>query len=135
MTTYYKATFADGRVLTRSTAGRTYSHAHTPGRRTAQWAGSEILARKAAKGGEVVPAIEITAQEYRALNSAAQAAALEAARDAGREYHHQAPEELLATVARKASATFYDKALQVAFLEGYQAARAQRDAFLQEGGR
>jgi len=134
MTKFYKATFSDGRVLTRSTASRTYSHAHSPGRQAAQWAGSQSLAHKAAKGGEVVPAVEITSQEYRALNSAAHAAALEAAVEAGREYHRQASDELLAAVARKASATFYDKALRLAFVEGYQAARAQRDAFLQERG-
>jgi len=62
------------------------------------------------------------------------AAAAEAAREQGREHHHQAPDELLVAVARTASARFTDKALQLAFLEGYQAARAQRDAFLQERG-
>jgi hypothetical protein len=72
MTTYYKATFSNGRVLTRSTAGRSYSHAHSPGWKAAQWAGSESLAHKAAKGGEVVPAVEITRTEYQALNEKAQ---------------------------------------------------------------
>jgi hypothetical protein len=68
MTTYYKATFSDGQVFTRSTAGRSYSHAHTPHWRAAQWASTEALARKAAKGAEIVPAIEITRQEYTAIN-------------------------------------------------------------------
>jgi hypothetical protein len=67
MTTYYKATFSDGRVYTRSTAGRSYSHAHTPGWRAAQWASTEALARKAAKGAEIAPAIEITGPDYRVL--------------------------------------------------------------------
>jgi len=70
VTTYYKATFSDGQTFTRSTKGRTYSHAHTPHWRAAQWASSEALARKAAKGAEIVPAIEITSAEYRAINDA-----------------------------------------------------------------
>jgi hypothetical protein len=67
MTTYYKATFSNGAIHARSTAGRKYSHAHSPGWRAAQWASTEQLARKASKGTEVVPAIEITAREYREI--------------------------------------------------------------------
>lgn len=68
--------------------------------------------------------------------SAALAAALEAAHDIGRDLHRQDPELLLVAVARKASAEYPNsKALALAMLEGYQAARAQRDAYLQEGGR
>jgi len=70
MTTYYKATFSDGQTFTRSTAGRTYSHAHSPGWKAAQWAGKETLAIKAAKGTEIAAAVEITAAEYRAINEA-----------------------------------------------------------------
>ncbi len=69
MTTYYKATFSDGSVHTRSTDSRKYTHAHEcPWRRGQKsWAGSEALAIKAAKGAEIAPAIEITSAEYRAL--------------------------------------------------------------------
>ncbi len=63
MTTYYKATFSNGAVRVRSTA-RKYSHAHTPAWRSAQWASTEARAHKAARGGELAPAIEITRQEY-----------------------------------------------------------------------
>jgi hypothetical protein len=68
MTTYYKATFSNGQVFTRSTAGRKYSHAHSPGWKAAQWASAVGLAYNAAKGTEIVPAIEITRQEYTAIN-------------------------------------------------------------------
>ena len=81
MTTYYKATFSDGQVFARATAGRKYSHAHSPGWRAAQWASREGLAHKAARGAEVVPAIEISAAEYRAViqdNASRRAAILKA---------------------------------------------------------
>lgn len=74
MTTYYKATFSDGSVHTRSTdAGRTYTHAHACSWNSSKksWASSEALAIKAGKGSEVVPAIEITSAEYRALKKGA----------------------------------------------------------------
>lgn len=82
MTTYYKATFSNGQVLTRSTAGRTYSHAYLTGH-SSGWARNELLAHKAmaqwrsykAVGGEVAPAVEITPFEYRDLKKSAHAKA------------------------------------------------------------
>ena len=74
MTTYYKATFSDGSVHTRSTdAGRTYTHAHGCAWNASKksWAGSEALAIRAAKGAEIAPAVEITAQEYRVIKRGA----------------------------------------------------------------
>ena len=88
MTTYYKATFENGTTVSRSTAGRTYTHAwlvafpkwKSPGetRHENGFSGSEPLARKALgswtrpdltfKG--VAPAVEITSKEYRALKAA-----------------------------------------------------------------
>ena len=76
MTTFYKATFADGRTFTRSTAGRTYSHCYRTGH-SSGWARTEVLAHKAmaqwrsykAVGGEIAPAVEIDAKEYRALKT------------------------------------------------------------------
>lgn len=73
MTTFYKATFSDGSVHARSTEGRTYTHAyvgHVYATPRACWSGSERLAHQAAKGAEIAPAVEITAQEYRALRKA-----------------------------------------------------------------
>jgi hypothetical protein len=72
-TKYYKATFSNGQVETRSTASRTYTHAHACSWNACHtsWAGSEALAVKAAKGAEIAPAVEITAQEYRALKAGA----------------------------------------------------------------
>lgn len=75
MTTYYKATFSDGRVLTRSTASRTYSHCYLTGGGSSGWAKSSVHAHKAmaawrcyaAEGGEIAPAVEITGPEYRAI--------------------------------------------------------------------
>jgi hypothetical protein len=72
MTTYYKATFSNGQVHLRATAGRKYTHAYVGNRYTlarACWSGTEQLARQAAKGAEIAPAIEITGQEYRTLKS------------------------------------------------------------------
>jgi hypothetical protein len=100
MTTFYKATFANGHVETRSTAGRKYSHCYrvhgsyqrqpwdseedqtvrTVEWNRSGWAARADLADKAARGWgsaysgidntEIVPAIEITAQEYRAMKKA-----------------------------------------------------------------
>lgn len=70
-----------------------------------------------------------------AIVQAAQAAALANATDWGRDYHHMWPAKMLIEVAREAAERFEDKGQQLAFIEGYQAARAQRDAYLQEGGR
>jgi hypothetical protein len=81
MTTYYKATFSNGEVFVRSTTGRKYSHAHSPGWKAAQWASAVGLAYKAAKGAEIVPAIEISAAEYRIIsqnNATRRAAVLKA---------------------------------------------------------
>jgi hypothetical protein len=69
MTTFYKATFSDGRVFARTTAaGKKYTHAHSPRsyKHVACWASSEALARKQTHG-EIAPAVEITGPEYRAL--------------------------------------------------------------------
>lgn len=87
MTTYYKATFSDGTVKTRSTAGRTYTHAwfvqwtSTHGNQDTTYddvgfSGSEQLARKALSTwkrelvfSDVAPVVEITSKEYRALKA------------------------------------------------------------------
>lgn len=78
MTTHYKATDTKGRVHSRSTASRTYSHAVMCGSQSS-WAGSLDLAQKAtaqfsylvARGAtvEIAPAVEITAKEYRAIKA------------------------------------------------------------------
>ncbi len=62
-------------------------------------------------------------------------AACDAARDQGRDHFRQKPEAMLIEVSRMASASLADKKCQLAFLEGYQQARAQRDAFNQENGK
>ncbi len=75
MTTYYKATFSDGRTIKRSTLSRTYTHAWRTGQATG-FSGSHALADKAKNNyaasypnlvREVAEAVEITAKEYRAL--------------------------------------------------------------------
>ena len=95
MTTYYKATFSTGEVLTRATAGRKYSHAYlttadysfqdweTKQPRTGHtirtgWAARPDLANKAMRGAysglgytvtfaEVAPTVEISRQDYRTI--------------------------------------------------------------------
>lgn len=85
MTTYYKATFMNGQVATRSTVGRTYSHAWMVGYprfeapdetwHSSGFSGSEQLARKQLATWKrddlrftgVAPAVEITSSEYRAI--------------------------------------------------------------------
>jgi hypothetical protein len=62
-------------------------------------------------------------------------AACDAARDLGRDHFRQEPEALLIEVMRMASSSIADKKCQLAFLEGYQQARAQREAFLMESDR
>ena len=52
--------------------------------------------------------------------------------DAGRDYFKQNPDALLVSVARKAAAQYVSKHNQLAFVEGYQQARAQHEAYLQE---
>jgi hypothetical protein len=77
MTKFYKATFSNGKVLLRSSTSRTYSHAYLTGR-SSGFARSSVHAHKAmtqwrsyaAEGGEVVPAVEITGPEHRALRKA-----------------------------------------------------------------
>jgi hypothetical protein len=59
-------------------------------------------------------------------------AACDAARDLGRDHFRQKPEAMLIEVSRMASASLTDKKCQLAFLEGYQQARAQHEAFLKE---
>lgn len=59
-------------------------------------------------------------------------AACDAARDLGRDHFRQKPEAMLIEVSRMASASLADKKCQLAFLEGYQQARAQREAFMME---
>jgi hypothetical protein len=56
----------------------------------------------------------------------------DAARDLGRDHFRQKPEAMLIEVSRMASASLTDKKCQLAFLEGYQQARAQHEAFLKE---
>ncbi len=65
----------------------------------------------------------------------AEEAACDAARDLGRDHFRQEPEALLIEVMRMAATSLADKKCQLAFLEGYQQARAQRDAFNQENGK
>lgn len=74
-------------------------------------------------------------------------AACEAALDQGRDHFRQEPEAMLCEVSHVASALFadkdcafahlpfYQKEQVFAFLEGYQQARAQREAFLKESGK
>jgi hypothetical protein len=59
-------------------------------------------------------------------------AALTAARDAGRDHHKQEPEALLADVHRWASRLYESKETAFAFVEGFSAARKQRDDYLRE---
>lgn len=92
MTTYYKATFSNGTVKTRSTASRKYSHAwfvQYPGWKGGTsddvgFSGSEQLARKQLASfkreltfSDVAPAVEITGAEYRAMKQADRDAAEE----------------------------------------------------------
>lgn len=70
-------------------------------------------------------------RKQREAAAAAQAAACDAAREAGRDHYRTDPEALLAAVHRVGSKRFPDsKDTALAFVEGYQQARAQRDAFL-----
>jgi hypothetical protein len=67
VTKFYKATFSDGSIRTRSTTYRQYTHAYRLG-----FSSSAQLAKQAANScswlpdKEVVPVEEITAKEYRA---------------------------------------------------------------------
>lgn len=64
MTKYYIATDKDGRVYTRATHNRTYTHA-VVWRGYASWAGSPDLARKqAARGGDILDAYQVPAREF-----------------------------------------------------------------------
>ena len=112
MTTYYKATTAAGEIALRSTKSRTYTHAVVrfgkSGRINQEtWAGRPDLAEKAARPGKwadgqgtLLPAVEITAKEYRALRKIeteeieARKAAKETARVAEAEDDPGAPPEL-----------------------------------------
>lgn len=76
MTTYYKATDSKGRVHTRTTRDRKYTHAvvresaWNPGKAYSSWAGRLDLAQKQAQnGGEIIEAVEINPQEYRAIKA------------------------------------------------------------------
>lgn len=87
MTTYYKATAADGTTLTRSTVSRKYTHCvaafFVPWKGTEPkwisqtWAGRPDLASKEARrlaarhsgAVAVLDAIEITRQEYQSLRA------------------------------------------------------------------
>jgi hypothetical protein len=59
-------------------------------------------------------------------------AALNNARDWGRDFHHMWPEKNLIEVCREGSERFEDKGQVMAFLEGYVEARRQRDEYLKE---
>lgn len=68
MTKFYKAIYRNGDTVTRSTARRTYSHA-------VGWSFCsrfDLAQKEAARrgGAEIAEAVEITAQEYRALKKA-----------------------------------------------------------------
>jgi hypothetical protein len=56
-------------------------------------------------------------------------AAVEQARDAGNEYFHAYGDFMLVEVARHAATLFAVKQHQIAFLQGYSAARAHHEAF------
>ena len=61
---------------------------------------------------------------------AAQVAAYDAAREAGRQYFAEKPEEMLAAVCQEGSRRYPERQGEViGFLQGYIEARTQRDAY------
>ena len=89
MTTYFKATFSNGRIELRSTkSGRAYTHCYltNTNKGSVGFSSSHALADKAMRSwrsydatGEVVPAVEISAKEYRSIKQAERDAAEELA--------------------------------------------------------
>jgi len=60
----------------------------------------------------------------------AKLAAVEVARDNGRDYFKQEPDQMLVTIARYAAMAYgNDTHLQIAFLQGYVEGRSKHDAF------
>ena len=70
----------------------------------------------------------------RAAEAALQAAlaAVKAARDLGRDYFKQSPNEMLIEVSRHASTRFTENQHVIAFLQGYSEARLQHDEWMRE---
>lgn len=69
-------------------------------------------------------------KQYEIAQRAAQETLCNTARDEGREFHRLFPEQILIYVAREAALVYPDnKEAQLAYVQGYSAARAQRDAF------
>lgn len=54
------------------------------------------------------------------------------ARNAGRDYFKQSPNEMLVEVSRLASRQFDNNAHVIAFLQGYSEARLQHDEWMRE---
>jgi hypothetical protein len=72
-----------------------------------------------------------TAKEQAAVQ--AMLAAQQEARDSGRDYFKQSPDEMLVTIARYAAMAYGDDInRQIAFLQGYIGARQQRDAWQED---
>ena len=65
----------------------------------------------------------------------AEAIELKAAHDWGSDYFREHPDLMLIAVARHAATLFAVKQHQIAFLQGYSAARMQHDEFLMESDR
>lgn len=59
----------------------------------------------------------------------AKLAAIENARDLGRAYYKQAPDDMLIAVSRHASTRFTENEHVIAFLQGFSAARIAHDEF------
>lgn len=68
MTKYFKATRSDGVIATRSSDSKDYTRAFVRPSGRSNWATGTNTPPEASKQvGEVVPAVEITAKEYRDL--------------------------------------------------------------------
>ncbi len=67
---YFKATNSLGTVATRSSESRVYDKAFIPNRGKASWASAGHTPPEASRRvGEICPAVEIDAKEYRALRA------------------------------------------------------------------
>jgi len=72
-------------------------------------------------------------KQWAIAQRAAQETLCNTARDCGREHHRLFPDQLLIAVAREASLLHPDnKEAQLAYVQGYSAARAQRDEYMKE---
>lgn len=65
----------------------------------------------------------------------AKLAAIENARDWGREYHRMWPEKSMIEVAREGSERFTEKDHVIAFMQGYSAARIRHEEWMMESDR